>query len=387
MDPVTRDAPMGIRIAIAANSSWNVVKLRAGLIRGLEQHGYESVVLAPADPEVGPRMKELGVQHIAVTLSRSGLNPIADLGLLFAYRRALRRISPKALLGFTIKPNIYGCLAARMLGVPAIANISGLGTAFIRRGPLTALVSAMYRVSLRRAAVVFFHNSEDLELFVSNRMVRREQSRLLPGSGVDCDRFTPTPLPSGPPKFLLIARLLRDKGVREYVKAARLTRQRHPDAIFQLLGPLDPGNRTAIQPSELEAWVREGAVEYLGAADDVRPFIAASSAVVLPSFREGLPRSLLEGAAMARPLIAADAPGSRDVVEHGVNGLLCEVSNADALADAFQQLIAMSSGERDAMGLAGRRLVEQRFSEKYVIEAYLDVLSSIIGAKTERCAA
>jgi glycosyltransferase involved in cell wall biosynthesis len=378
---------MGPRIAIAANSSWNVVKLRAGLIRGLQQHGYEPVVLAPADHEVGTRMKELGVQHVPVTLSRSGLNPIADLGLLFAYRRALRRISPNALLGFTIKPNIYGCLAARMLGVPAIANISGLGTAFIKRGLLTSLVSAMYRFSLRRAAVVFFQNSEDLELFVSNGMVRREQSRLLPGSGVDCDRFTPAPLPSGPPTFLLIARLLRDKGVREYVEAARLTRQRHPDAIFRLLGPLDPGNRTAIQPAELDAWIGEGAIDYLGVADDVRPFIAAASAVVLPSYREGLPRSLLEGAAMARPLIAADAPGSREVVGHGENGLLCEVRSADALADAFQRFIAMSSAERDAMGFAGRRLVEQRFSEKYVVEAYLDVLSSIIDVTTEPCAA
>jgi glycosyltransferase involved in cell wall biosynthesis len=372
MDAVTRDAP---RIAIAANSSWNVVKLRAGLIRGLQQHGYEPVVIAPVDPEIGD---ELAVEHIPIALNRSSLNPIADIGLLFAYRRALRQISPKALLGFTIKPNIYGCLAARMLGVPAIANISGLGTAFIKRGPLTALVSAMYRVSLRRAAVVFFQNPEDLELFVNKRLVRKQQSRLLPGSGVDCDRFTPASLPSGPPKFLLIARLLRDKGVREYVEAARLTRRRHPDAIFQLLGPLDPGNRTAIQPAELEAWVREGAIEYLGVADDVRPFIAAASAVVLPSYREGLPRSLLEGAAMGRPLIAADAPGSRDVVEHGVNGLLCEMRSSAALAEAVEALIARSPHERRAMGLAGRRLIERNFSEKLVIQAYLDELRSSI---------
>ena len=321
-------------------------------------------------------MERLGVERIPVELNHSGLNPIADLRLLWAYRKILKRLSPAAFLGFTIKPNIYGCLAARMWGVPAIANISGLGTVFMKRSLLTRFVSGMYRVALRHAKAVFFQNREDLELFVGNGIVRRDQARLLPGSGIDCERFPPEPLHSGPPRFLLIGRLLGDKGVREFVEAARRVRLRNPATVFQLLGPIDEGNRTSIRPAELAAWVAEGVVEHLGVADDVRPFIAAASAIVLPSYREGLPRSLLEGAAMARPLIAADVPGSRDVIEHGVNGLLCEARSSDALEHAIETFIAMSPADRRAMGLAGRALVEQQFGEDRVIEAYLDAIRS-----------
>jgi glycosyltransferase involved in cell wall biosynthesis len=364
------------RIVLAANSSWNIVNFRAGLVRALREQEYEPVAIAPIDPAVEARMDQLGVERIPVELDRSGLDPIADLRLLWAYRKILKRLSPIAFLGFTIKPNIYGCLAARMHAVPAIANVSGLGTVFMNRGLLTRFVSGMYRVAFRRAKAVFFQNREDFELFVGNGIVRREQARLLPGSGVDCERFTPEPLPSGPPRFLLIGRLLGDKGVREYVEAARRVRSRHPAVIFQLLGPIDEDNRTSIRPAELAAWVAEGVVEHLGVADDVRPFIAQASAIVLPSYREGLPRSLLEGAAMARPLIAADVPGSRDVIEHGINGLLCQPRSADALEHVIEAFIAMPSAERRAMGLAGRAQVEQRFGEDRVIEAYLDAIRS-----------
>jgi glycosyltransferase involved in cell wall biosynthesis len=322
-------------------------------------------------------MEELALERAEVKLDRSGLNPVSDVRLLLAYRRILKRFSPAAFLGFTIKPNIYGCLAARMCGVPALANISGLGTVFVKRSPLTLLVIALYRISLGRAKAVFFQNQEDLDLFLRNRIVRRGQVRLLPGSGIDLERFAPSTLPPGPTKFLLIGRLLGDKGVREYVEAARSTKRRHPEAAFQLLGPIDPGNRTSIRRADLDAWIAEGVVEYLGVADDVRPFIEAASAIVLPSYREGLPRSLLEGAAMARPLIAADVPGSRNVVEHGANGLLCEARSADALAGAFESFIAMSLAERREMGLAGRGMVERRFGEDQVIGAYRDALRSL----------
>jgi glycosyltransferase involved in cell wall biosynthesis len=365
------------RIVLAANSSWNIVNFRGGLVRALRKQGYEPVVVAPIDAAAETRMEQLGVERIPVELDRSGLNPIADLRLLWVYRAALRRLAPAAFLGFTIKPNIYGCLAAQMSGVPAIANVSGLGTVFMKQSLLTRFVSGMYRVALRRAKAVMFQNREDLELFVSSEIVRREQARLLPGSGVDCDRFAPEPLPSGRPRFLLIGRLLGDKGVREYVEAARHVRSRHPEAVFQLLGPIDEGNRTSIRPAELASWVAEGVVQHLGIADDVRPFIAAASAIVLPSYREGLPRSLLEGAAMGRPLIAADVPGSRDVIEHGLNGLLCEARSAGALEGAIEAFIAMPAAEQRAMGLAGRALVERRFGEHRVIEAYLEVIRSL----------
>lgn len=337
--------------------------------------GYEPVVIAPSDPAADRRMKALDVERITVAIDRSGLNPLADLALLRRYRSILRRLRPAAYLGYTIKPNIYGSLAAASLGIPALPNVSGLGTAFIRGGPLQLLVTALYRIGFRKAPVVFFQNDEDRRLFVGRRIVRENQAQVLPGSGVDLQRFAPAPQPDGPPTFLLVARLLRDKGVVEFVEAARSLRPVFPTARFQLLGPIDKENRTAIDSTELASWVSEGTVEYLGTTDDVRPFIASATAVVLPSYREGLPRSLLEAAAMSRPLIATDVPGCRDVVDNRVNGILCQARSAESLADAMREMAEMPAEHRQAMGEAGRRKVQAQYSEEVVVRAYLDVLA------------
>jgi glycosyltransferase involved in cell wall biosynthesis len=339
------------------------------------------VVIAPQDPAADKRMRDLGVERIEIEIDRAGLNPLADLKLLARYRALLRRLRPAAYLGYTIKPNIYGSLAAASLGIPALPNVSGLGTAFIRGGGLQAIVTQLYRIGFRRAPVVFFQNDEDRELFVARRIVRPEQARVLPGSGVDLKRFAPAPLPDGPPTFLFIGRLLRDKGVVEFVEAARLLRSDFPGARFQLLGGLDEGNRTAIRQADIDTWVAEGVVEQLGTTDDVRPFIVAANAIVLPSYREGLPRSLLEAAAMARPLIASDVPGCRDVVEDGVNGYLCAMRDAGSLAAAMRRLAQLPLAQQLAMGEAGRRRVQERFSESLVVRAYLDVLARLDAAK------
>ena len=290
-------------------------------------------------------------------MDRSGLNPVKDLRLLLRYRELLAELRPAAYLGFTIKPNIYGAIAARLCGVPAIPNISGLGTVFIRGGLLGSLVSGLYRFGLAKAPVVFFQNADDLGEFVGRKLVRRDQARLLAGSGIDLEPVRAGANSVGPLKFLLIARLLGDKGVREFVDAARLLRREGVrNSCFQLLGPLDPANRTGIAGSELEGWIAEDTVEYLGVTDDVRPFIAEASAfVVLPSYREGLPRSLLEAGAMARPLIATDVPGCRAVVEDGHNGYLCAVRDPASLADAMLRLANLPAERRQAMGEAARR--------------------------------
>jgi glycosyltransferase involved in cell wall biosynthesis len=364
-------------IVLAANSSWNIVNFRGSLIRALEHAGYRPIVIAPHDAEAEPRMAAIGVERFALPIDRSGLNPLTDFRLLLAYCGLLKRLRPAAFLGFTIKPNIYGCLAAGSLGIPAIPNVSGLGTAFIRSGPLQLLVTNLYRAAFRKAAVVLFQNADDCRLFVDRGIVRPEKTRVVPGSGIDLDRFSPVPQPTGPTIFLLVSRLLGDKGVREYVEAARLLRERLPEARFQLLGPIDEGNRTAIRRDEVSRWVTEGLVEYLGSKDDVRPHIASASAIVLPSYREGLPRSLLEGAAMARPLIATDVPGCREVVEDGVNGFLCAARDPASLAGAMAKLAGLPASERQAMGLASRRKVQERFNETVVIRAYLDELSQL----------
>jgi len=322
-------------------------------------------------------MVALDVERIPVRMDRAGLNPVADLMLFARYRSLLKRLMPVAYLGYTIKPNVYGSLAAASLGIPALPNVSGLGTAFIRGGILQSIVTRLYRVGFARAPLVFFQNNEDRSLFVERSIVRPDQARVLPGSGVDLDRFKPAPLDEGPPVFLLVARLLRDKGVLEFVEAARILRSNLPGARFQLLGPIDEGNRTAISRSELDSWTKEGVVEYLGVTDDVRPFIAAASAIVLPSYREGLPRALVEGAAMARPLIAADAPGSRDIVEDGVNGYLCRVRDTGSLAETVKRMADLPFDQRLAMGEAARRRVQERFSEELVVRGYLDVIAGL----------
>jgi glycosyltransferase involved in cell wall biosynthesis len=363
------------RVVIAANGSWNIVNYRQGLIRALKSQGYEPIVVAPLDPAEEERLNELGVERIAVEMDRSGLNPFTDLRLLLAYRRILRRVQPIALLSFTIKPNIYGCLAAGR--IPSFVNISGLGTVFIKRGLLLRIVTLLYRFALERASLVFFQNPDDRELFVKRRLVRPGKARLLPGSGVDLVRFRPVALPHGRVTFLFIGRLLGDKGIRELVEAARKLHRDGRDVSVQLLGPIDEHNRTAISRVELDGWLEEGVVDYLGTTDDVRPFIGKATAIVLPSYREGLPLSLLEAGAMGRLLIATDVPGCRQVVEDGLNGFLCEVRNPVSLADAMNRVCDLPEQERSAMGAASRRKIEAEFSEALVIDSYLELLGEL----------
>lgn len=346
------------------------------------QHGYAPVVVAPGNSGVDARINGLGVEWIRVDVDRSGLNPIADLRLLAQYRRILNRVRPIALLSFTAKPNIYGCLAARTTETAAIPNISGLGTAFMRTGPLRLLVAGLYRLALAKALTVFFQNPDDRKLFIEHRLVRADRARLLPGSGVNLERFASVAPSASATQFLFVGRLLGDKGVREFVAAARIVRLKHPDVRFRLLGPLDEGNRSAISRAELDAWINEGMVEYLGEVDDVRPYLAQATAVVLPSYREGLPRTLLEAAAMARPLIATDVPGCRELIDDGGNGFLCRSRDPSSLADAMVRLAHLPAGERTAMGRASRKMVEERYSEQIVVQAYLDALGKLQASRS-----
>ena len=360
---------------MSANSIWNIGNFRSGLIRGLAGQGYKVVVAAPGATG--------GADQIEIAIDRSGVNPLRDAALVLAYLRVLNRVRPAAYLGFTIKPNIYGAIAARMAGVPSIPNVSGLGTAFIGGGGFAWFVGWLYRLAFRRCHVVFFQNPDDRDLFVARRLVRPDQARLLPGSGIDLDRFAPVDGGSEThTTFLLVARLLGDKGVREYAAAARLLKKRMPAVRCQLLGPLDAGNRTAIPRGELDAWIAEGIIDYLGEADDVRPAVARATALVLPSYREGVPRTLLEGAAMGKPLIATDVPGCREIVKEGVNGTLCAPRDHESLADALMRIAELDPRRRAEMGKASRAMVQQRFSETIIIDAYIDALRALPPRKT-----
>ncbi|MGX7872028.1 glycosyltransferase family 4 protein [Mesorhizobium sp. ORM6] len=369
----------GRKIIISINTSWNVVNFRKGLIEALRARGYEVVVVAPRD-EYSSLIPDMGCRHVDIEIDNSGTSPFHDLVLLWRYWRILRREKPLAFVSFTIKPNVFGSLAANLNGVPVINNVSGLGTVFVRGGFLQRMAKTLYRLALARSKVVFFQNDDDRMLFVNGRLVRKEQTALLPGSGVDLMRFSPSS-PKGPRSgaivFLLVARLLWDKGVGEFVEAARMVRLKMPAARFQLLGFLDVENRTAVSRAQVEQWVEEGLVDYLGATDDVRPFLNAADCVVLPSYREGTPRSLLEAAAMGRPLIATDVPGCKEVVDHAVNGFLCKVKDAGDLASRMIEFAKMSDSSKGRMGIESRRKIERQFSETIVVEKYLQQIDSL----------
>lgn len=365
-------------IVLSINTTWNIVNFRSGLIRRLLRDGYRVVAVAPADAHVAP-LVAMGVEHVDIAIDNKGVSPLRDLALLRAYRRILKQLRPAVFLGWTIKPNVWGSLAAHSLGIPVINNISGLGTAFIKVGLLTRIVRGLYRTALARSATVFFQNRHDRDLFVEQGMVRAGQTALLPGSGIDLADFTPagTAAETVPFAFLMVARLLRDKGVVEYADAARMVQAVHPEVQFRLLGFLDVANRTAIDRAMVEGWVTEGVIDYLGEASDVRTHLAAASAVVLPSYREGMPRSLLEAAAMAKPLVATDVPGCTEIARAGENAFLCTVCDARSLADAMLAMLALLPAERAAMGARSRTIAEAEFDTAVVEACYLEAITAI----------
>lgn len=374
-------------IVLSINSSWNLVNFRSNLIARLQREGFEVVALSPIDAHV-PALVALGVRHIPIAVNAKGVSPVDDLILTAQYWRILRRVRPVAFLGWTIKPNVYGSLAAHALGIPVINNISGLGTAFIKVNLLTRIVRRLYRTALSRSSTVFFQNRDDRDLFIAQRLVITESTRLLPGSGIDLAQFNPTAGDMTQPEqrplvFLMVARLLRDKGVIEFVEAARIVSAMHPDVEFHLLGFLDVENRTAISRAEVEGWETEGVIRYLGSASDVRPYLASATAVVLPSYREGMPRSLLEAAAMARPLIATDAPGCTEIARAGENAFLCRVRDAGSLAEAMLAMLALTPAERAVMGARGREIAEREFDVSVVETRYLEAIARAGGPITD----
>lgn len=358
-------------ILITSNSAWNLANFRRPVIEALVGAGHRVIAAAPADG-FEERLTAMGAAFRPLQMRGAGMSPLEDARLLRDYITLCRVERPDLMLGFTAKPNIYGSLAARITRVPVVATISGLGSAFLQGGLLGGLLLRLYRVALRRARAVLFQNADDRDLFVARRIATPAQARLVAGSGVDLERFAPAPMePRDEVRFLLIARMLRDKGIAEFVDAARIVRQRYPQTRFQLLGGPGGDNPSAVPQADLERWSGELIVELPGVTDDVRPWIAAADCIVLPSYREGLPRSLLEGAAMARPLIASDVPGCREVVEDELNGLLCEVKSAASLASAMERMIELGHDGRIAMGEAGRRKVAVDFDQRLVAAAYV----------------
>ncbi len=373
---------MSIKILISINTAWNLLNFRAGLIHGLISSGFEVIALAPQD-KYAADLELIGCRFVHLEMDNQGTHPVRDLLLLRRYWRLLKIEKPDLCLFYTIKPNVYGSLASTICGIPFINNVSGLGAVFIQGGWLRPLVSALYKLAFRNSNRVFFQNRDDLGLFLENRLVKKELTDVLPGSGINLHRFTPfgdtdrEPLTSSF-RFLLIARMLEDKGVIEFVNAAKLLEESGVKAEFCLLGFLDVENPAAISSEQMKEWTDQGFVKYLGVSDDVREHIASADCIVLPSYREGTPRTLLEAAAMGKPIIATNVVGCKEVVEHGVNGFLCEVKNAQDLALKMKEMLLLSKDLRRLMGENGRLKMEKEFDEQIVIQKYLKAIDLVL---------
>lgn len=374
----TVDAVQTIRpkVLLISNTTWYIVNFRSRLIEALLDSGWAVSVAAPPDDySREPVLRHC--RYLPLPFSRRGTNPLRELATLLHIAWLLRTVRPDIVLTWTPKPNIYAAFVGTLLGVEVVPNIAGLGTAFIRRSALSRVVSLLYFCSLKRCHRVFFQNNDDQQLFVNNGWVSRRAAERLPGSGVDLRRFAPTRLPSDAETavFLFAGRLLADKGLRELITATRQLKTEGRSLRVLIAGFIDPGNPSAISQDEIERWQREDLVEYLGPIKDICPVIAQADCVVLPSYREGVPRILLEAAAMARPVITTDAIGCRDAVVDGETGFLCHPRDSDSLAAAMRQMLRLSRDQRANMGARGRRYVEDSFDEKNVIERYMTAVN------------
>lgn len=330
-------------IVVAGGLAESLVNFRGPLLKTLVERGWRVVAVAPDDGVTAAKLAAMQVEFAPIPLARAGLNPFADLLTLWHFWRLFRTIKPQVALFYTIKPVIYGSLGAWLARVPRrVSMITGLGYAFMggagKRALLLKVVQGLYRTALNRNHKAIFQNPDDLNLFVERGLVRGpEHCQRVYGSGVDLSHYAPVPLPDAP-IFLLVGRLLADKGVREYAQAAAAIKRDYPAVRFQLVGWID-SNPSAISQAELDGWINKGTIEFLGRLSDVRPAIAAASIYVLPSYREGTPRSVLEAMAMGRPVVTTDAPGCRETVVEGQNGYLVTVQDANALATAMRRFI------------------------------------------------
>lgn len=367
------------KLCFVSNTAWSFVRFRMDLFRALKD-AYEVILVAPPDDQV-PRLEAAGLRFIPLhQLAAKGMNPLQELRLYRELRSIYRQERPAIIFHYTPKPNIYGSMAAAAARIPAVAVITGLGYTFLNGWLLRQVASVLYRLALRGAQQVWFLNRADRGLFLQRRLVRAGKTGLLPGEGVNThetyrpERVTPALPPDGTVRFLLIGRLLNDKGVREFVEAARQLRATHPEARFLLLGYLHIQNPSAVPKDQLDDWVAKGWVEYLGSTDDVRPYIASADCVVLPSYREGMSTTLQESAAMARPLIASDIPGCRELISDGVTGFLCKPRDAAGLAQQMARFLRLSKAEQQQMGIAGRQKMIDEFSVQQVVTVYREYI-------------
>ena len=367
-----------MRVLVLANLDTYLVSLRKELLMRLIAEGHE-VYVAGAMNRCPQKLKDLGCHILDVPFEGRGTNPINDWKLYKRYRGLLKQVRPDVVLTYTVKVNAYGGWACRQAKIPYLPNVTGLGDAIEHPGLLRTLVLSLTRFGLKGASCVFFQNESNRRFFLENKVIdRNKRNRLIPGSGVNLQehRLEAYPDSERGVRLLYIGRLIRDKGVEELFEAIDRIRQEHKQAHFTFIGDCDPAYQ-----DRLDALCAGGCVEYHGFCGTVHPYIAKSHCVILPSYHEGISNALLEAAATGRPVIATNVAGCRETFDDGVSGLACEAKNANSLYEQIRQFLSMSHAQREEMGKAGRRKMEQEFDRNIVIDAYLQEINRIFSEK------
>lgn len=367
-----------MKIIFVSNISWSLFNFRKGIMTELKKRGHDVLFCATAD-EYSVKLENAGFRFIPINVDRKGTNIFKDLSLLTTLYGIYKKEKPDLVFQNSIKPNIYGAIAAKLAGIKCVNTVSGLGYVFIRKSIYFILVKFLYTLACSFSERTFFQNKDDMKIFLDGKIVKPEKAALVKGSGVDTEFFSPeycntVKKSSKGFTFSFIGRILWDKGIGEFIEASRIIKKIHPLTQFNILGMIDNGNPAAVSRAEIEGWQRENLAAYLGETSDVRPFICASDCVVLPSYREGTPKSLLEASAMQKPIITTDAVGCREVIEDGITGFTVPVKNPELLTEAMLKVMALPLEQRIAMGKAGREKIVREFSEAKVIESYLNYL-------------
>lgn len=355
-------------VLILGNNSVGLYIFRGDLIRALSQ--TNKVCASTPDNGFFSEIEELGCRVIETPIDRRGVNFVTDLGLLRRYRAMIKEEKPDLVITYTIKPNIYGGLACRMAKIPYAVNITGLGTAFQTRGALRTLVTFLYKIALKKAKVVFFENAENRQIFIDEKIIPAEKTYLLNGAGVNTDTFSYAAYPESEfVRFLFVGRVMKEKGIDELFAAMERLRSEGENCCLDVLGEYEDNYVDTIKRYETQGWLR-----YYGHQNDVRPYIEKSHCFVLPSYHEGMANTNLECAAMGRPLITSNIPGCKEAVVAEVSGFLCKPRDSESLYKAMKRFLRLTNAQREAMGQAGRRHMEQVFDKRKVVADTLAAL-------------
>lgn len=369
-----------MKILFVANYMWDIYIFRSGVIRAMVQDGHDVVVVAPDDGRIDMEKAIPGVKSISINLNKRGINPIEDIKLTFELYKLYKQENPDIIFHYTIKPNIYGTLAAKMAGKKSVAILTGLGYSFVKGGIIAKIAVGLYRFSLKFSKEIWVLNNDDKQTFINSKIGNEKKIFVLPGEGTDCERFKPMSKERNDDKtlFLMVARAFFDKGFREYEESARIIKKEFGEKVeFQFLGALGGEAVSGVTKEHMDSLVSEGIINYLGIVNKPELVIKEADCIVLPSYREGISKVLMEGASMEKPIIATNVTGCKEIVENGVTGYLVKVADSNDLAQAMKKFISLSKEERDSMGKAGREKILREFDEKIVIDIYRDKIQNL----------